>query len=87
MRCQVYLCACVSNGYTHNVTDLKLRIRGQHELCHRFNEACRAADKSAAQVLREFIRAFVERHEAAASGSSPGEPLGSGGYAKSKAAT
>lgn len=46
--------------------DSGLRIRVQRELRDRFNEACRAEDKSAAQVLREFMRAYVERYEAAA---------------------
>ena len=58
------LCICVSNGYTNSsMKDSGLRIRVQRELRDRFNEACRAEDRSAAQVLREFMRAYVERHE------------------------
>lgn len=67
--------------------DSGLRIRVQRELRDRFNEACRAEDKSAAQVLREFMRAYVERHEASATGSDPGEPQGNGGYVTGKADT
>ena len=87
IQCQVYLCACVSNGYTDKMKDSGLRIRVQRELRDRFNEACRAEDKSAAQVLREFMRAYVDRHEAAASSSGPREPQGSGGYVTGKAGT
>lgn len=66
------LCFCVSNGYTLRMKDSGLRIRVQRELRDRFNEACRVEDKSAAQVLREFMRAYVERHEAAAGGPRHG---------------
>ena len=62
---------CVSNGYTATVKDSGLRIRVQRELRDRFNDACRADDKSAAQVLREFMRVYVERYEAAA--DDPGQ--------------
>ena len=55
--------------------DSGLRIRVQRELRDRFNEACRADDKSAAQVLREFMRAYVERHESEAANAVQGAPL------------
>ena len=42
--------------------DVGLRIRIQKELREQFLEACRAQDKPAAQVLREFMREFVEEH-------------------------
>ena len=42
--------------------DVGLRIRVQRELRDKFVEACRAKDKPAAQVLREFMRAYVEQH-------------------------
>lgn len=39
--------------------DAGLRIRVQRELRQAFIEACKADDKSAAQVLREFMREYV----------------------------
>lgn len=41
--------------------DVGLRIRVQRELREQFLEACRAEDKPAAQVLREFMREYVAR--------------------------
>jgi len=43
--------------------DSGLRIRVQRDLRDRFLEVCRTQDKPAAQVLREFMRAYVERQE------------------------
>lgn len=43
--------------------DAGFRIRVQRELRQSFLEACRAEDKPAAQVIREFMRAYVRRHE------------------------
>lgn len=42
--------------------DSGLRIRVQRELRDEFVAVCRAQDKVAAQVLREFMRAYVDRH-------------------------
>lgn len=42
--------------------DSALRIRIQRELHDRFLEVCRSQDKPAAQVLREFMRDYVEEH-------------------------
>ncbi len=42
--------------------DVGLRIRVQRDLREAFLKVCRAQDKPAAQVLREFMRAYVERH-------------------------
>ena len=39
--------------------DVGLRIRVQKELREQFLEACREQDKPAAQVLREFMRAYI----------------------------
>jgi len=39
--------------------DVGLRIRIDRELRAAFLEACKAEDKPAAQVLREFMRAYV----------------------------
>ncbi|MBA4173820.1 MAG: hypothetical protein C0511_14505 [Hyphomicrobium sp.] len=41
------------------------RIRIERSLRERFLEICRAQDKPAAQVLREFMRSYVARHEPA----------------------
>jgi hypothetical protein len=46
------------------VKDAGLRIRVQRELREQFLEACRAQDKPAAQVLREFMRDYVAEHQA-----------------------
>jgi hypothetical protein len=42
--------------------DAGLRIRVQRELRDQFLGACRADDRPAAQVLREFMRDYVARH-------------------------
>ena len=42
--------------------DVGLRIRVQRELREQFLDVCRAQDKPATQVLREFMREYVERH-------------------------
>ena len=39
--------------------DVGFRIRVQKDLREQFLEACRAQDKPAAQVLREFMREYV----------------------------
>lgn len=41
--------------------DAGLRIRVQRELRESFIEACKAQDKPAAQVLREFMRDYVAK--------------------------
>jgi len=41
--------------------DVGLRIRVQRELRDAFLAACRAEDKPAAQVIREFMRAYVKQ--------------------------
>lgn len=43
--------------------DVGLRIRVQRELREEFLAACRADDKPAAQVIREFMRSYVRKHE------------------------
>ncbi|MCR9196221.1 MAG: hypothetical protein NXH88_15890 [Hyphomonas sp.] len=43
--------------------DVGFRIRMQRELREQFLEACRAQDKPAAQVLREFMREYVAQHD------------------------
>lgn len=44
--------------------DAGLRIRVDRELREAFVAVCRAQDKPAAQVLREFMREYVERNPA-----------------------
>ena len=43
--------------------DTGFRIRIQRDLREKFVELCRAQDKPAAQVLREFMREYVAGHE------------------------
>ena len=43
--------------------DVGLRIRVQRDLREKFLAVCRAQDKPAAQVLREFMREYVIEHE------------------------
>lgn len=45
--------------------DVGFRIRIERSLRERFLEICRTQDKPAAQVLREFMRSYVARHEPA----------------------
>jgi hypothetical protein len=42
--------------------DCGLRIRVQRDLRDKFLEVCRTQDKPAAQVIREFMRDYVEHH-------------------------
>lgn len=54
----------VSIGYTSRMNkDTGLRIRVQRELRDQFLSTCKAQDKPAAQVIREFMRAYVSAHE------------------------
>lgn len=55
---------CVSIGYTRpmNKKDVGLRIRVDRELRDDFVTACQNQDKPAAQILREFMRAYVRQH-------------------------
>jgi hypothetical protein len=62
--------------------DVGLRIRVQRELREQFLEACRMQDKPAAQVLREFMRSYVEQHAQEAEPS-----IRSAAHVKAKRAT
>ena len=42
--------------------DVGMRVRVNRELRDAFLLACQADDKPAAQVIREFMRAYVESH-------------------------
>lgn len=62
--CVFMLDVCVSVGYTLvAMKDAGLRIRVQRDLREQFLEVCRAQDKPAAQVLREFMRQYIEANE------------------------
>jgi hypothetical protein len=51
--------------------DAGFRIRVQSELRRRFLDACRAEDRPAAQVMREFMRDYVARRSNEAAGDQP----------------
>ena len=53
------------------IKDSGFRIRVQRDLREKFLEVCRAQDRPAAQVIREFMRAYIDRHERAQ--GDPGE--------------
>lgn len=44
------------------VKEVGYRIRIDEGLRQRFIDACRQEDRSAAQVIREFMRLYVNRH-------------------------
>jgi hypothetical protein len=58
--------------------DVGFRIRVQRDLREQFLAVCQAQDKPAAQVLREFMRAYVRKHEPLADDVRPhkNEPRG-----------
>ena len=55
--------------------DVGLRIRVQRDLREQFLAAGKAEDKPAAQVLREFMRAYVREHGGAAASVKPEEAV------------
>jgi hypothetical protein len=61
---EIPLAICVSIGYTQLMKDSGLRIRIERDLRQRFLEICREQDRPAAQVIREFMRAYISQHEA-----------------------
>ena len=46
--------------------DAGLRLRVEREIRQEFTEACRAEGRTAAQVLREYMRDYISRNRAAA---------------------
>lgn len=46
--------------------DVGLRIRVERELREAFQEACVAENRSASEVLREFMQVFADRHQGGA---------------------
>ena len=63
-KASFWLFICVSNGYTGSMPekDVGLRIRVERNLRDDFLKVCRAQDRPAAQVLREFMRGYVAIH-------------------------
>ncbi len=55
--------------------DVGLRIRVQRDLREQFLKVCRAQDKPAAQVLREFMRGYVTQHQSAHTTREPSPKL------------
>ena len=51
-------------GTLPRMKDVGLRIRVQRELREQFLRACKARDKPAAQILREFMREYVSDNSA-----------------------
>ena len=45
------------------IKDSGLRIRVQRDLREKFLKICRAQDKPAAQVIREFMRTYIAQHD------------------------
>jgi len=43
--------------------DSGLRIRVERQLRQKFLELCREQDRPASQVIREFMREYIENHE------------------------
>lgn len=48
------------------IKDAGLRLRVEREIRQEFVEVCRGEGKTAAQVLREYIREYIARNRAAA---------------------
>lgn len=54
--------------------DAGLRLRVERELREEFVDACRADGRSAAQVLRDFMRLYITRNRATAQQDLFGAP-------------
>lgn len=52
-----------------NTKDAGFRVRIDKVLREEFVEACRAQDRPAAQVVREFMRHYVDEHRRSAQGT------------------
>jgi len=55
------------------MADSGFRIRVDDELRKEFIELCRSRDRPAAQVLRDFMRAFIKKNRGDSSGDTPNE--------------
>lgn len=61
---------CIRWLHSSVMKDVGLRIRVQRKLREDFLEACRAEDKPAAQVIREFMHDYVNQHKQANAGNA-----------------
>lgn len=55
---------CIHRIHSRLMKDVGLRIRIDRDLREQFVAACKADDKPASQVIREFMREYVMQHEA-----------------------
>jgi len=57
--------ACIHVWYSAQmaIKDCGMRIRVEKELREAFVQACRARDRAAADVLRDFMRAFTNSQQ------------------------
>jgi hypothetical protein len=53
-----------------NKKDVGMRIRLDRELRDEFVSVCQNQDKPAAQILRDFMRAYVRKHQVASAAAS-----------------
>ena len=53
----------VHKGYTSNMArkDVAFKIRVEEELRRAFIDVCKSADRPAAQVIREFMREYIQK--------------------------
>ena len=51
-----------------NKKDVALKIRVEEELRREFIETCRSEDMTAAQVVRKFMREYIERKKGTVEG-------------------
>jgi len=61
--------------------DTGLRIRVQRALREEFLNVCRAQDRPAAQVIREFMREYIARHKSGVAEQAQGAPAPRSGKA------
>lgn len=63
------------NTLSQKVKDVGLRIRIDKDLREQFLKVCRSQDKPAAQVIREFMRAYVRemQHDGSTSDAANNE--------------
>jgi len=54
---------CIHWLHFRPMKDVGFRIRIDRDLREQFLKACQAEDKSAAQVLREFMRGYVAQRD------------------------
>ena len=52
-----------TNGVVAQIKDAGMRLRVERRLRQQFTRACRASGLPAAQVLRQFMRSYVEQRQ------------------------